>query len=90
MVKHSYSQLIYVPIFNGDRDLKSDRKGGTHSDSDIKSNNIITQTKVYLEKQKPQDEDKTDPTKLSCHFDRIVCLQIIDSQHRSGETHPDI
>ena len=39
-----------------------------------------------LVQQKPHDY----PTKFSCHYDLILCLQIFDRHQRSGETHPGL
>ena len=39
----------------------------------------------YLEKQKHQDETKTNPARLSCRFNILVYLRIIITQHISGD-----
>ena len=40
---------------------------------------------MIMDKQKPQDEGKTNPATFSCHFDLSVYLRIMDPQQRSDQ-----
>ena len=64
-------QGICVLRFNSDRRVNI-RKGGKHIDS--KSNKSIIETRDYLEKQKRQDEDTTNPTTTLLSF-RSLCMR---------------
>ena len=80
---------MYFPF--GIRQCKS------RKNTDSKSDNSIIETQDYLGKQKPQDEDKTNPATCSVrvprslsYFDIFRCLRIMDSHQRSGETYAGI